>query len=105
MALRARRKAAGLVEKKAAASSEASGSDAAQGAMALESVAETRGALSELPEEARSLLIERHGLGATLTDLADAWSVSERTIRNRLRDAAEQFARALVARRAKGGRP
>jgi len=105
MALRARRKAEGLVEKKGAATSPGGHEDAAREAMSGEAVSETRGALGELPEETRALLIERHGLDRKLTDLADAWSVSERTIRNRLRDAGEQFARVFLARRARGGRP
>jgi RNA polymerase sigma-70 factor (ECF subfamily) len=102
MALRARKKASGLVEKKARAGAEGS-LDATREAMSREAVSETRGALEELGDETRALLVERYGLGRKLTDLADAWSVSERTIRNRLHDAAEQFARAVVARRAKGG--
>ncbi len=105
MALRARRKAEGLVEKRGARTSEGGSLDATGEAMSREAVSETRGALGELGDETRALLVERYGLDRKLTDLADAWSVSERTIRNRLRDAAEQFARAVVARRAKGGLP
>ena len=55
-----------------------------------------RRALLALPLETRALLVQRHGLGAPLQELAESWDVTERTIRNRLRAAAEQLAVALT---------
>lgn len=55
-----------------------------------------RRALLALPLETRALLVQRHGLGTPLQELAESWDVTERTIRNRLRAAAEQLAVALT---------
>ncbi len=67
-----------------------------------ESREEVRGALDDLPDEMRALLIQRHGLEMTLEELASSWELNERTIRTRLEKAAEQLTRALVARRQGG---
>lgn len=63
-----------------------------------------RAALGRLPDESRALLVQRHALGQTLDELAESWSCSERTIRNRLQRAGEELARALLeARRGPAG--
>jgi len=54
-------------------------------------------ALDTLAPETRALLIQRHAVGMTLEELADSWSVNERTIRTRLRAAASELAAALAA--------
>ena len=59
-----------------------------------------RGALEALSDESRALLLQRHALGQTLDELAESWSCSERTIRNRLQRAGEELARAILARKA-----
>jgi RNA polymerase sigma-70 factor, ECF subfamily len=59
-----------------------------------------RAALATLPDDDRALLIERHGLGLKLTDLAEAYGCTERTIRNRLHAAIERLTQALLT----GGR-
>jgi len=61
--------------------------------------ARTTQALAALPDEARGLLLQRHALDMTLDELAESWSCSEKTIRNRLAKAGEELARALLARR------
>lgn len=66
-----------------------------------ESAAAAREALAALSEETRALLVQRHGHGAKLSELADSFSCTERTIRNRLRAAAAQLAQALFERRAR----
>lgn len=53
-------------------------------------------ALATLPEESRALLLQRHGLGLKLAELAASWGVSERTIRNRLRRAIQDLTQALL---------
>lgn len=61
-------------------------------------------ALATLPAETRALLIQRHGLCMKLSELAQSYDCTERTVRNRLRRAAGLLARALVAaRRGSGG--
>lgn len=75
--------------------------EAAEKAQRGEAVAETRGVLAKLPDETRALLVQRHGLGMTQEELAESFQCTERTIRNRLRTAADQFARELLAQRAK----
>jgi len=57
--------------------------------------AAARAALDSLPEDARALLLQRHGLGLTLDELAVAWQCTEKTVRNRLKAAASLLARAL----------
>jgi RNA polymerase sigma-70 factor (ECF subfamily) len=64
-------------------------------------VERARTALSALPDETRALLLQRHSLGMKLEELAQSFGVTERTIRNRLNAAADDFAHALVAQ---GGR-
>lgn len=71
-----------------------------------ESADEARAALDGLPEDARALLVQRHGLGMTLDELAESWSCTEKTVRNRLRAAAELLGHAVRAMASrKGGRP
>ena len=70
---------------------------------AREDVSRTRAALGELPDETRALLIQRHGLGMKLEELAESFACSERTIRNRLEKAAVEFARALFGLARPGG--
>jgi RNA polymerase sigma-70 factor (ECF subfamily) len=53
--------------------------------------ARARTAYDALPEETRLLLYQRHGLDMKLDDLASAWSVTERTVRNRLKAAAREL--------------
>lgn len=76
--------------------------DALEAAAAAEARARARQALAELPSESRALLLQRHGQGAPLLELAETWDVTERTVRNRLRAAAEQLA--LILSRPEGGR-
>jgi len=81
--------------------------DAADEAARREAIALTAGALESLPGETRALLIQRHGLDMKLEDLAESFSINERTVRTRLARAAEELARALIERREageKGGR-
>jgi RNA polymerase sigma-70 factor (ECF subfamily) len=59
----------------------------------------TREALDALPDEMRALLIQRHGLGMTLDELASSWELNERTIRTRLQAAVDELTRALILRR------
>lgn len=66
---------------------------AAEGSEARE---RARRALDALPPETRALLVQRHGLNTPLGELAEAFDVTERTVRNRLRAAAEELARALT---------
>ena len=67
-----------------------------------ERTALTRATLEELPLETRALLLERHGLGLSLPELARSHGCSTRTVTNRLRSAADAFVKALV-RRKEGG--
>lgn len=64
---------------------------------ARETIERARAALGRLPEESRALLLQRHGLGMKLDELADSFEVTDRTVRNRLRTAAQEFARALLS--------
>lgn len=61
-----------------------------------------REALDDLPDEARALLLQRHGLGMSLDELAASWDLNERTIRTRLQAAVDELTRALLRRRAGG---
>ncbi len=74
-----------------------------------EAVLIAREALLDLPDDARALLVQRHGLGMKLEELAESWSVSERTVRSRLAAAASLLARklgGLIDRRGpRGGGP
>jgi RNA polymerase sigma-70 factor (ECF subfamily) len=70
-----------------------------------EEIASAREALEALPLETRALLLQRHGLGLKLEELAVSWSVTERTLRKRLDAAVSELARLIVSLRAKGGRP
>jgi RNA polymerase sigma-70 factor (ECF subfamily) len=67
-----------------------------------EAVAQAKAALAALGDEDRALLIQRHGLGMKLEELAVAMNVTERTVRNRLRAAGEEFTRAWLARKEGG---
>jgi RNA polymerase sigma-70 factor (ECF subfamily) len=67
-----------------------------------ESTGEARDALDALPDEMRALLIQRHGLGMSLDELASSWDLNERTIRTRLQAAVDRLTQALLARRAGG---
>lgn len=67
---------------------------------------QARAALDGIPEDARALLVQRHGLGMTLDELAESWSCTEKTVRNRLRAAAELLGHAVSALSPRrGGRP
>jgi RNA polymerase sigma-70 factor (ECF subfamily) len=59
-------------------------------------------ALETLPDDERLLLIQRHQMGVPLEDLARSYSVSERTVRSRLQEAACRLAGVL--RTMKGAR-
>lgn len=72
-------------------------------AAATEERATAREALLDLDDETRALLVERHGLGRKIDEIAESWDVAEKTVRNRLKAAGEAFAKAFLARRA-GGR-
>ena len=61
-----------------------------------------REALDTLPDEMRALLIQRHGLGMTLDELASSWELNERTIRTRLQAAVSELTRALLVLRQGG---
>jgi RNA polymerase sigma-70 factor (ECF subfamily) len=75
-------------------------------AASLEARTRAREALEALPEETRALLIQRHGLGMTLGDLAASFSCNERTVRRHLVVAGELLAQALLDIRSRnGGRP
>lgn len=63
---------------------------------------DARLALQSLPDDVRALLLQRHGLGMKLEELASSWGVNERTIRTRLQGAVDQLTQALLARRAGG---
>lgn len=104
-ALRARRKDGGLLPIEPGDEPPAGGREAGDEAARREAHARAGGALSTLPDESRALLIQRHALGQKLEELAESWSCSERTIRNRLQRAGEELARAILARRAAGGSP
>lgn len=71
-------------------------------AAAQESERAARAALDALSPETRALLLQRHGLGMKLEELASSWDVNERTIRTRLQAAVDQLTRALLAQRAGG---
>jgi RNA polymerase sigma-70 factor (ECF subfamily) len=62
-----------------------------------ELAARASAALLELEEPERALLVQRLALGMKLDELAESLAVNERTVRNRLRSAVEQFTRAWIA--------
>src|SRR5579871_1677481 len=95
--LRRRRKAAGALPPED--EEPARPDEAASRLETSEAVGEARGVLESLPDEPRALLVQRHALGMTLEAMAQSCACTERTIRNRLRVAADQFARELLARR------
>lgn len=102
-ALRRRRKSAGTLEGRAEPVFE---DRVAQDLDRTEALGDARAALAALPDETRALLIQRYGLGAKLEDLASSLECSDRTVRNRLRAAADTFARAFFERRSGGeGKP
>jgi RNA polymerase sigma-70 factor, ECF subfamily len=61
-----------------------------------ERVARTREALTRIPADDRALLLQRHGLSMRVTDLAESFACTERTVRNRLRRAASRLAAAVT---------
>lgn len=61
-----------------------------------EQVQAARRALARLPDESRALLVQRHALGMKLEELAESLACTERTVRNRLNAAADEFAQALL---------
>jgi RNA polymerase sigma factor (sigma-70 family) len=61
-----------------------------------------REAFAALPDETRSLLLQRHQAGLKLDELAEAWGCTDRTIRNRLHAASDQLVQAIVALREEG---
>lgn len=67
-----------------------------------EARAVTRAALDAIDDDERALLLQRHGLGLSLEAMAGSWGCTDRTIRNRLRAAADSLLRALLAQ---GGHP
>ncbi len=69
-----------------------------------ESIATAEAVLASLSDEDRVLLVQRHGLDMKLVELAESLECTERTVTNRLRQAAEQFTRAWLARTSQGGR-
>jgi RNA polymerase sigma-70 factor (ECF subfamily) len=70
-----------------------------------EDEAGARAALEALPVEVRALLVQRHGLGMTLEELAQSHACTDRTILTRLRAAVTLLARNILAGRApEGGR-
>jgi RNA polymerase sigma-70 factor (ECF subfamily) len=71
----------------------------------LESIDDARQAILALGDESRALLLQRHGLGLDVKELAASFSCTERTIRNRLHAAGEEVLAVLARLRAgKGGR-
>lgn len=60
--------------------------------------------LDRLPDDARALLIQRHGHGMKLSELAESFACTERTVRNRLRSAAVLLARAVLGGSGEGSR-
>jgi RNA polymerase sigma-70 factor (ECF subfamily) len=58
-------------------------------------------ALASLPAETRALLVQRHGMCMKLTEIAESFDCTERTVRNRLKRAAALLAEALI--RGEGG--
>ncbi len=63
----------------------------------------TRDALDALPPDAKAMLLQRHGMGMTVPELAESWSVTERTVANRLRGAVLLLAKELLSRRGAWG--
>jgi RNA polymerase sigma-70 factor (ECF subfamily) len=92
-AIRVRKKDVRLEQAKAREASDAP--PAADEATRRESVARAQEALDTLPEETRALLIQRHGLGMKLEELAVSFQCTERTVRARLVTAAGLLAQAL----------
>lgn len=98
-ALRTRTKEKRIEEDRARATGAASG-DTVREVAEREAAARARAALLALPDEPRALLIQRHGSGLQLSELAESWACSERTIVNRLREAAGLLVQALGRGRA-----
>ena len=65
-------------------------------ASASEERAATQRALASLSDDTRALLLQRHGLDMKLSELAESWDVTERTIRNRLHGAVRELTLALI---------
>jgi RNA polymerase sigma-70 factor (ECF subfamily) len=103
-ALRQRKKADRLEDESARRAPAPERETVVPGAIRSEEAALVRAALASLPDETRALLVQRHGLGMELEELAASWSVNERTIRTRLGEAAARLATAL-SRAARGGAP
>jgi RNA polymerase sigma-70 factor (ECF subfamily) len=100
----------GRAKERAQRSGGAAGKEDAPGPLAeaerTEEIGSAREALASLPDDARALLLERHGLGLKLEELAVSWSLTERSIRSRLDAAVSELTRSLIRLRSrKGGRP
>src|SRR5579872_5884983 len=93
--LRQRKKEGRLVEGRAAMAETPEADPVVASAERREAAAIARAALLDLPEDARALLVQRHGLGMKLEELAESWGCSERTVRTRLGAAAALLARKL----------
>jgi RNA polymerase sigma-70 factor (ECF subfamily) len=68
-----------------------------------ESVERARAALEVLAPEARALLVQRHGLDMKIAELAESWSITEKTVTARLRAAAAKLAEVLSKPGSQGG--
>lgn len=97
--LRARTKARAGAERASERPARGASVEPLQELVRREAIAGVGEALSRLPDETRALLLQRHGLGLKLDELAQAWSVTERTLRTRLHEAAGELARLVVAAR------
>jgi RNA polymerase sigma-70 factor (ECF subfamily) len=98
-ALRARRKDERLAEEKAKRAASATDSTVVPAVSRLEDSERARAALEALPPELRALLVQRHGLGMKLEELADSWSCTSRTVLNRLNTAMTLLAQNLIGGR------
>lgn len=72
---------------------------------ASEATYDVQRALETLADEQRALLLQRYGMGLKLTELAETWEVTERTVRNRLHAATDALTRSLLKLRHQGGQP
>lgn len=92
--LRVEKKSARLARSRREEAGPAPDEDAMKG----ERAEAAREALAALPHEPRALLVARHVLSLSLAELAESWSVSERTVSERLREAAGLLAQAVAMR-------
>ncbi len=98
-ALRVRRKDARLATAKASGSGGTRGDvlSEVEAAEERERARDVVRALEALPDEERLLLVQRHQMGVPLEELARSYSVTERTVRSRLQEAACRLAGVLRA--------